>query len=292
MRTLGNDGYLVLNAAPAGAASGDIAPVSVVIPCYRCSATIGAAVASVARQTLLPAEVLLIDDGSGDDTLEVLHGLAARHRAGWIRVLASPTNQGPAHARNLGWQHATQEYLAFLDADDSWAPAKLALQMAALQADPTIALIGHRIQMRKRGLAPPPPRTPGRITLVGRRRLLLGNPFPTPTVVLRRDLPFRFNERFRRVEDFLLWAQIGFSGYRCARINQVLAFCHKPAYGADGLSGDLTAMHQAGQEVRRELLRQGLVSRSEARFTQAVGLLRRARRRLLLAVRHAHQVSP
>jgi hypothetical protein len=114
---------------------------------------------------------------------------------------------------------------------------------------------------------------------------LLNNPFPTASVVLRRDLPFRFDEHYRRVEDFLLWAQIAFSGYRCARINQTLAAWHKPNYGAGGLSEDLAAMHRAGREVRLELLRQGLVSLPEHYFARAVGMLRKARRNLLMAGR-------
>ena len=121
--------------------------------------------------------------------------------------------------------------------------------------------------------------------IVGRRRLLHNNPFPTPSVMLRRDIPFRFNEDFRRVEDFLLWAQIAHSGYRCAKINQVLGYLHKPGYGAGGLSGDVAAMRQAGREVGDELQRLGLVSARERMFTRSVGMIRRARRHLLLMFR-------
>ncbi|RPE81658.1 glycosyltransferase family 2 protein [Vulcaniibacterium tengchongense] len=264
------------------------APVSVVVPCYRCRDTIGDAVASIAAQTLPPAQVLLVDDCSGDGTLGALHALAATYPPGWIEVVALPRNGGPSRARNAGWERATQEYVAFLDADDTWAPRKLELQMRALRADPQIALIAHRMEVRERG-APLPPQPAGepRLRLVGRRRLLLNNPFPTASVVLRRDLPFRFDENFRRVEDFLLWAQIGFSGYRCAKLDRTLAYWHKPTYGAGGLSGDLEAMHRAGREVRRELLRQGLVSRGEHWLARAFGILRRARRRVLLTLRRS-----
>ncbi len=267
----------------------DAAPVSVVVPCFRCVDTIAAAIASIAAQTLPPAEVLLVEDCSGDRTLEVLREVAAAHADGWIKVIALPDNGGPSRARNAGWQVASQEYIAFLDADDTWFPAKLELQVAALRADPAIALIAHRMVVRERGLAPPALRRPVRASIIGRRRLLLNNPFPTASVVLRRDLPFRFDENYRRVEDFLLWAQIAFSGYRCAKINQTLAAWHKPNYGAGGLSEDLAAMHSAGREVRQELLRQGLVSRPEHYFARAVGMLRKARRNLLMAGRRHRQ---
>jgi glycosyltransferase involved in cell wall biosynthesis len=263
-------------------------PVSVVIPCFRCSDTIAASVASIAAQTRPVQQVLLVDDASGDGTVDALHALAERYPPGWIQVIASPRNGGPSRARNLGWAAATQPYIAFLDADDTWVPEKIALQMAALEADPGLALIAHRMAVRDRGLALPPLKAPVKTARIGRKRFLLNNPFPTASVILRRDLPFRFNEEFRRVEDFLLWAQIGFSGYRCAKINQVLAYWHKPTYGASGLSGDLAAMHRAGREVRHELLRQGLVTRSEHWFARCFGILRRARRRVLLAMRSPH----
>lgn len=269
---------------PAGDAN-TRAPVSVVVPCYRCADTIAASVASIDAQTLRPAEVILVDDCSGDGTLDALHRVAKQYPEGWIRVMASPRNGGPSRARNIGWAQATQEYIAFLDADDSWAPAKLELQLAALRSDPEIALIAHRMDVRERDAGPPPLKPPVRVRILGRRRLLLNNPFPTASVVLRRDLPFRFNERFRRVEDFLLWAQIAFSGYRCAKINQTLASWHKANYGVGGLSGDLAAMHRAGREVRQELLRQGLVTPGEHFVARAIGMVRRARRNSLMFFR-------
>nr|WP_225583323.1 glycosyltransferase family 2 protein [Pseudoxanthomonas sp. PXM02] len=261
------------------------APISVVIPCYRCADTIGASVASIDTQQRRPVEVLLVDDASGDGTLEALHRVAAAYPPGWVKVVTSPANGGPSQARNLGWQAASQPYIAFLDADDTWAPEKIALQMRELERDPGIALIAHRMKVVSRGAAPDPVRAPVRAHTISRRRLLLNNPFPTASVILRRDLPFRFNERFRRVEDFLLWAQIGFSGYHCVKLDQVLAYWHKPTFGAAGLSGDLDAMHRAGKEVRQELLRTGLVTRGEHWVARGFGLIRRSRRRVLLMMR-------
>lgn len=268
-----------------GPGGGRPAPVSVVVPCFRCAQTIGEAVASVAAQTLPPAEVLLVDDCSGDGTLDALRHLAAAYPPGWIRVVALDANGGPSRARNAGWEEARQPWIAFLDADDTWAPRKLELQMAALQADPGISLIAHRMVVRERTSPVPAVREPVRCRIVGRRRILMNNPFPTASVVLRRDLPFRFDEDFRRVEDFLLWAQIVLSGYRCARLNQVLASWHKPNYGAGGLSGDLAAMHAAGRQVRAELLRQGLLSGPEHLFARLMSLVRRTRRNLVLLAR-------
>lgn len=263
------------------------APVTVVIPCYRCAATVGDAVASVAAQTLPPRQVVLVDDASGDDTASMLHALAAMYPPGWIEVVELPQNQGPSRARNAGWERAREEYVAFLDSDDSWATTKIELQMRALRADPGIALIAHPMPILKRDAPRPPAPRSARTRIIGRRRMLFNNPFPTPSVVLRRDLPFRFDEKFRRVEDFLLWGQIAFSGYRCAKLDADLGYVHKPSFGAGGLSGDLKAMHLAGREVRRELFRQGLVSLPEHCFARTIGSMRKIRHRLLLAWRLA-----
>lgn len=256
------------------------APISVVVPCFRCTATIDEAVASVAAQTLLPAEVLLVEDGSGDGTLAALHRVAAAYEDGWIKVIAMERNGGPSRARNTGWECATQPYIAFLDADDSWGPRKLELQMAALEKDPTIALIAHRMVIRPRGTPVPQSQEPPQTEIIGRGRLLFHNPFPTASVILRRDLPFRFDEQVWRSEDYLLWSQILFSGHRCAKINQVLAIWNQRVPGEHGLSDDYIAVHRARRVMRRRLWREGFISLPEYLFTLAVGVVSFMRRKL------------
>ena len=78
------------------------AAVSVVIPCFRCAATVGRAVESVASQTLRPAEVVLVDDCSTDDTGLELGRLQRHYGAAWIKILKLARNVGPGGARNAG----------------------------------------------------------------------------------------------------------------------------------------------------------------------------------------------
>lgn len=262
-----------------------LAPVSVVVPCFRCVKTIAEAVASVAAQTLRPAEVLLIDDCSGDGTLERLHEVAQSYPHGWVRVFAMPRNGGPSGARNRGWEHAAHAYVAFLDADDTWHPRKIELQMRVFQAEPQLALLAHQMNVQPRTDPPPAQRQPFRVKPMSGRFLGMRTSIPTASVVLRRDLPFRFDEQRMRAEDFMLWAQIMLSGYRCATINQILASWHKPAFGAGGLSGDMTAMYRAAYDVRRSLHAQGLLSRPHMYLADAISMLRQARRRVIASVR-------
>ena len=103
------------------------APVTVIIPTYNCGPFVAEAVDSVLAQTLPPAGIIVVDDGSSDDTPQRLE----RYR-GLIQYVTQ-RNQGVSAARNRGLLLADTEFVAFLDADDVWHPRKLELQMAALQ---------------------------------------------------------------------------------------------------------------------------------------------------------------
>lgn len=258
-----------------------IAPVSVVIPCYRCATTVFDAVASIASQTFLPAEVILVDDASGDGTESALRQLAKDH-PGWLRTLFRESNSGPSACRNAGWELARNEYVAFLDADDTWHPRKIELQMQVMMREAGISLVAHGMNVKDRhakwatvSFAPSTRR-------LRRFDLLWNNPIPTASVLLRRDIPFRFDETRRRAEDYLLWAQIVFSGLVAMRMDSDLASWHKWPFGAGGLSGDIVAMNRAAVDAWETLLRQSLISKPEFAFARSVGYMRALRRRLLI----------
>lgn len=119
------------------------ADVSVVIPCYRCSDVIERAVTSVWEQTLRPAEVILVDDCSGDGTVDTLYALQKKFPPNWIKVIELEQNSGPGEARNAGWAAASHSYVAFLDADDSWHPQKIEIQYSWMIEHPDVVLTGH-----------------------------------------------------------------------------------------------------------------------------------------------------
>jgi hypothetical protein len=146
--------------------------------------------------------------------------------------------------------------------------------------------------VRPRGTQVPASSEPVNVQIIGRRTLLLRNPFPTPSVVLRRDLPLRFDEHFRRSEDYLLWSQIVFSGYRCARIDQVLAICNERQRGTIGLSDDFAGVHRARGEMRRKLMREGLLSRAEYVFSSTFGMVTKARRNIVLRLQRQGPYRP
>jgi glycosyltransferase involved in cell wall biosynthesis len=105
--------------------------ISVVIPAYNAEGTILETIASVQQQTFSDFELIVINDGSTDGTLELLQGIKDKR----LRIF-SYENGGLPVARNRGITHATGEFIAFLDADDLWTLDKLELQLAALQQHP------------------------------------------------------------------------------------------------------------------------------------------------------------
>lgn len=105
--------------------------VSVVIPAYNAASTIDETLRSVRAQTHRALEIIVVDDGSSDGTVAV----AARHAAADDRVqVVTQANAGVAAARNAGWRRARADLIAFVDADDLWAPRKIELQVRALDA--------------------------------------------------------------------------------------------------------------------------------------------------------------
>lgn len=219
-------------------------PVSVVIPCYCCAATIGRALVSVNSQTFRPAEVILVNDGCGGDMIKTLSDLTQQYNKNWLRIIELPINLGAASARNAGWAVATQPYIAFLDADDSWHPDKLRIQYEYMQYNQNVALCGHQCVWLHDSEIPPVQSKLLHSIKISAGSLLFKNAFSTPTVMLRRDIPFRFQEHKRCAEDLLLWQQIAFAGLQVVRIESPLAYVHKPFYGADGLSAQLWKMEQ------------------------------------------------
>lgn len=128
--------------------SEDMTDVSVIIPAYNAAATIARALQSVTAQTLKPRQVIVIDDGSGDGTVETARALrSAMH--GIDLIVDSQPNRGAGSARNRGIAQASGTWLAFLDADDEWLPDKLAETFSAIEKssrDPV--LVSHDVIVR------------------------------------------------------------------------------------------------------------------------------------------------
>ena len=118
--------------------------VSVVVPTYDYGCFVAEAVASALAQTYPHREVIVVDDGSTDDTREVLAPYSDR-----IRYIFQ-SNQGLSAARNTGIRAAQGEFIALLDSDDVWHPRKLEVQMHFLHDLPEVGLLGTDLFMDQR----------------------------------------------------------------------------------------------------------------------------------------------
>ncbi len=114
-------------------------PVSVIIPCYNQARYLPQAIESVRRQTCQPLELLVVDDGSTDDTADVAVHLGAQ-------VLGQP-NRGVSEARNAGLAVATGQFVVMLDADDELLPEAIARGVDALSSRPDLSAVVGRCQL-------------------------------------------------------------------------------------------------------------------------------------------------
>ena len=104
--------------------------VSVIVPAYNAASFLPKAIASIDRQGYHPLEIIVVDDGSTDNTAEVVRSLPS------VSHYFHQENKGPSAARNVALKHAKGEFIAFLDSDDEWPVGKLELQLGRLRADP------------------------------------------------------------------------------------------------------------------------------------------------------------
>ncbi|MCK6186794.1 glycosyltransferase family 2 protein [Pseudomonas sp. EYE_354] len=260
------------------------ADVSVVIPCYRCKDTIRRALDSVYSQTLRPSEIILVEDASGDGTLEFLELLVKDYPGGWLRVIPLSSNCGPGTARNTGWDKSKNRYVAFLDSDDSWHPQKLEIQYGWMERNPDFSLTGQ-IGIVVDGISNDALKSykvdDYLFDKVSKTRLLLSNKFSTPSVLLKRDIAIRFSAGKRFCEDYELWCRLICAGYICATVNIPLTFCYKPLYGHAGLSGDLWGMEKGELDVYNVLRKYGYIGLTKSLILKGWSLIRYWRRALM-----------
>lgn len=265
------------------------ADVTVIIPCYRCADTIERACRSVIEQTLKPKELILVEDCSDDagKTINKLDGIKETYKGeiDSIIIILHKENGGPAKSRNTGWDKAGQPYIAFLDADDSWHPRKLEIQYTWMRLHPDATLTGHPTLYIEPhdALAD----LPGRwvVRHVEKYPLLLSNRFPTRSVMLRKDIEFRFDPEKRYAEDYLLWLRIVLDGNEAYRLELPLAYSFKPEFGAGGLSKNLWSMERGVLEAFTKLRDDGTISWSAMSFAAVFSLAKFLRRFMMVLFR-------
>lgn len=224
--------------------------ISIILPTYNRAALLPRSIQSVLDQTYPHWELIIWDDGSQDNTREVVRSLADER----IRYFYEH-NHGVAYARNRAMEKATGEYIAFLDSDDIWVDEKLELQVDVFRQYPQIEVLfgdflNNQLASGKMvrnfevfpshlALLKVTPVREGLNMIDGgfAESLAGGNYIATDTIMLRRSVLERvglFNEALRNSEDFELWWRMALAGVQFAYLNVVLMERNKPE---DSLSG-------------------------------------------------------
>lgn len=185
--------------------------VSIIIPTYNRAYCIERSIRSVLAQTYQEFELLIVDDGSSDNTQDVVNSIGDER----IRYIKMPENKGVAAARNEGIRQASYEYIAFQDSDDVWKPDKLEKQIQALSKNPQAGLIYCAYECYEEdgsiGITPdegmPLCDKQGDIY----HKLLCRNTIGAPTVLARKECFMKaglFCERMTCLEDWELFVRI------------------------------------------------------------------------------------
>jgi glycosyltransferase involved in cell wall biosynthesis len=217
--------------------------VSVIIPAYNAGKTIERAVKSVFAQTRLPEEVIVIDDGSTDDTSDIIKQFYPSV------ILLYLQNSGASAARNIGVRNAKGDLIAFLDSDDFWHCKKIEYQISLFKKFPDLGIcstnsytfnVGQHLNYEEKCYS-----DMGSLSYKTKKfDFIITNPFlATPTVMLKKKLFEEvkgFNENIKTAEDVDLWLRCTYKA-QYIFINNPLTFIVKQA---DSLTVRAGSMHE------------------------------------------------
>lgn len=203
---------------------------SVVIPAYNYAHTLRRAVESVLQQPGEDYELLVVNDGSTDDTERLLAELDKEYENRFRSV--TRTNKGPAATRNYGVDHTSGQYLIFLDADDAFCKDALSFLRSTIKNNPGLGMaVGGHVSVDSKGQQTfiPPSSLPGE-PLERVKHYLLDKKITLSngSVAMHRDVfsRYRYPEKFRNSEDLSMFAYV-LANYSVACVDGPISYVHK-----------------------------------------------------------------
>ena len=196
------------------------------MPCYNSAHIIGKTIDNLYQQTFKNFELIVVDDGSSDNSIQILQEIAKHYKN--ISII-SQQNKGPGPARNRGLQAAKGNLIAFLDSDDSWHPEFLEILLQKLTENPDCVLAYCGWQNLGLSAEQCQPYIPADYETSDKiATLLYSCPWPIHAALTRKfaiDQVKGFNENWLTAEDFDMWLRIA-SSSKIARVPEVLAYYH------------------------------------------------------------------
>lgn len=223
--------------------------VSVVMPAYNSEAYIESAIRSIQEQTVDNWELLVIEDGSKDSTPQIVEKLAAEDSR--IRLLPNEQNMGTARSRNRGMDLCRGAYIAFLDSDDCWRPAKLEKQLALAESSGADILYTSYAIVDDNGDKRCPDFVVPEVTNL--KRMLRCSEIGCSTVMLSGQMAkdSRFAENFYH-EDYAMWLSLLQKGAKAAGVSEVLVDYR---YHADSRAADKFSSAKRRWRIYRDHLK-------------------------------------
>lgn len=241
--------------------------VSIIITCYNQANFIKSAIESAVNQSYGPIEIIVVNDGSTDNSLDIIQAISSREKI----FIATTTNGGPAFARNAGLKYANGEYISFLDGDDLYLPNRLKVHIDFLMSNYNVDISYSETQyfynqqknsfnIKKR------PQINGDIF----RKLIRGNFIPTNAFVIKSSMLRKiggYDESLRTHEDWDMLLRLSLAGARFGHIDQItqLVRIHK-----ENITKNRRLMVESEIAVMRKIWKINLSSEQENYLNKAL----------------------
>lgn len=241
--------------------------VSIIIPVFNSESTILRTLESVKNQSFQDFEIIIVDDGSTDKSVQKIKSFQDLNVELKIKLIRKD-NGGVSSARNVGLKIACGTWIALLDSDDEWLPFKLERQLNIVSEDPSIDFLGSNRngEYRRRFFL----KRFYFLTKISSRLLLYKNFFITPTVIFKREIIEEiglYDEEQRYGEDGNYWIKIC-KTKNCVLMNVSLAItgAGKPNFGHSGLSSNLIEMSKGEFKNLKDGYQWNIISKLEYLF--------------------------
>jgi len=216
---------------------------SILIPCYNCAMTLPDTLASCLRQEFDDFEVVLVDDCSKENIVDIYNDFLPLFTERRIRLTyhRNEVNSGVSFSRNLAWDQATGEYICFLDSDDVWHASKLQI-INHILSGATFDCMCHLYTDKKEQFSGARRLSDYLPQQLSQLALLLKNPSQTSCFVLRRSIAERFDTAMSFCEDYDLWLRIS-NAHRIFLLSGMpLTLLSRPQHTPGGLSASRVKM--------------------------------------------------
>lgn len=225
--------------------------VSVVIAAYNASEYLTATIESVLKQSFTDFELLVIDDGSTDNSADIVRGF--KNKDNRVKLI-SQKNQGVSSARNRGITIAQGEFIAFLDADDLWLPQKLATHVQHLSANPSLGMSFGRVEFMNFDGTPTGQYSNPCFQNLTSKKLYEENPAVTPSNAVIRRVALQqvggFDMDLSGFADAELFLRVCCHGWQVEGIDEVLVL-YRTNLG--GMSSQLYRMEEEWSRVNSKV---------------------------------------